>query len=311
MQVYILYGDDDFRIKRRLEEIKKEIDNEWLQFNYCSMLDDTNPLSVINELLASSFGGGKKVVHVSNDCFFKDKELAKKAVDKLELVPKNNVLVITTSKKPASNTIVVRKLVKYGQLKEYALISEWKTSQIAVYIKAEATNYGLDLQNECVDYLVSNLGNNTQLIHSELNKIATYSINGKISIKELKLLVKNSYSSSIQLAKYCLCGDGKLAVEKLNQLQKTHPLQIVATLITCFRNWLAVKAGIVEKLDDTEIAKIACIYNPKQVYFLKGDVRNYSLSRLQNILSVLVQLEFELKTGNNTLESRIIEISQL
>lgn len=311
MQVYILYGNDSFNMKHRLEEIKNEIDDEWLQFNYCSMPDDANPLSAINELLASSFGGGKKVVHVSNDCFFKDKQLALKALDKLELVSENNVLVITTSKKPVSNTIVVKKLIKYGQLEKYELIPEWKTSHISAYIKAEATSYGLDLQGECINYLVSNLGNNTQLINSELNKISIYSINSKISIEELRLLVKNSYSNSIELAKYCLYGNGKSAVEKLNQLQNIHPLQIVASLYTCFRNWFAVKAGAVEGLSNTKIASIACIYNPKRIYFLKQEVSDCSLTRLKGILSILTNLEYELKTGKNTLKSRIIEISQL
>lgn len=312
MQVYILYGDDKFNIKRRVEEIKRVIDNEWLEFNYCILQDDATPFSAMNELRTPAIGGSNKIVHIVNDCLFKDSEIAKKAIkEKLELVPANNILLITTSKKPATNTVVAKELLKYGVMEEFALITEWKVNEIATYIKAEAIAKGLHLSNDCIDYLVDNIGNDSELINSELDKIALYTTSDSLTIKVLQTLVRNSHSNSIELAKYCLDGNSLLAVEKLNQLQSEHPLQIVATLSSCFRTWLAVKAGIYEKLSDAEITTVGCIYNSKRIYYLKGDVRTCSLSRLQSILSIIIQLEYELKTSNNTLMSRIIEISQL
>lgn len=312
MDVYILYGNDKFNIQRRVEQIKKVIDNEWLQFNYCSMPNDANPFSVINEVLTQGFGRGKKIIISSNDCLFKDKESAKKAIiEKLELAPINNILLITTTKKPSLNTTVVKELLKYGNLEEFKLIDQWKTSEIAEYIKSEAITYELNFTDDCVDYLVSNIGNDTQLINSELKKIAAYATNGNISIETLKLLVKNNYANSIELAKHCLSGETKLAIEKLNQLGSEHPLQIVATLLSCFRTWLAVKAGVIEEKSNSEITKIGCIYNPKRIYFLKKEVSACSIKRLQSILSILTHLEFELKTGQNTLTSNIIQICEL
>lgn len=310
MKVYIIHGDDTFGIKRRVNEIKQIIDSEWLNFNYCLLPDDATAFSTINELRTPPMRGNNKIVHVTNDCLFKDVEIAEKAIkDNIKLVPTNNILLITTSKKPAGNTIVVKELLKYGSMEEFTLISEWNVQKIASYIKNEANTKGLNLPTDCINYLASNIGNNYELINNELDKIALFALTNNITVDVLQTLIVNSYGNSMELAKYCLDSNSKLAIEKLSQLQNAHPLQIVATLISCFRTWLAVKAGIVEGLSDAEIASIAGMYNPKRIYFLKGDVRNCSLSRLQNILSILVRLEHELKTNNDTLISRIIEIT--
>ena len=308
MKTYILYGDDKFNIERRVSQIKTLLNDEWKQFNYCSMPDDADYLDTINEIITSGFGTGKKIIHLSNDCLFKKD--ANKAIKKLELAPPNNILLITTTKKPAINTVVVKTLLKYGELEQYQLISEWKILEIAKYIKQEAASYKLNLTDDCINYLVESFSNDTQLVDNELQKIALYATSSCISIEELRLLVKNSHANAIELAKYCLLAESELAFEKLNQLNN-HPLQIVATLSSCFRTWLAVKTGVVENASNEEISASGCIYNPKRIYFLKQEVSNCSLSRLKKILCILTSLEYELKTGKNTLTSKIIEICEI
>lgn len=311
MLVYILYGDDEFNIKKRVDEIRSTLDSGI--FNYYHMPDDSNAQAVVNELLTPPLIGNRKIVHVSNDCLFKDPDKTKKIIKgKFELVPDNNILLITTSKKPASNTVVVKELLKYGGMEKFARISEWDTRGLSTYIKNAAILKGLNLSNKAIEYLVENVGTDTELIDSELTKVALY-VGGKndIEIEALQKLVGNNYSNSIQLARYCLDGNAEAAYNKLNQLGSTHPLQITAALQTCFRTWFAVKAGIIEKKSDAEIASIANIYNPNRIYFLKQEVSNCSLLRLRNILSILIQLEYELKTGASTFTTRIIEIAEL
>lgn len=310
MQVYILHGEDNFNIQRRVQEIKQTIDKQWLEFNYCQVLDNATAIEVMDSLRTSPLGGNSRIVHVTNDCLFKDIEVTKKAISNLDSIPENNILLVTSTKKPAANTVVVKQLLKYGKMEEFPLISEWKFSSIAAYIKDEAANKGLQLDSIIIECLADNIGNNTELIDSELNKVALHAKSSTITTEVLQNLIGNSQNNSVELANLCLNGKSELAVFKLEQLQHIHPLQIVATLSSCFRTWLAVKAGIVEGLSDTQIAAIGCIYNPRRIYYLKENVRTQSLKRLQNISSILVKLEYELKTSNDTLLSRIIEISQ-
>lgn len=311
MLVHILYGDDLFNMQQRVEEIKSTLDNEVL--NYHLLPNDSNAQTVVNELLTHPLTGNRKIIHVSNDCLFKDADNTKKIIKgKFELVPENNILLITTSKKPASNTVVVKELLNYGKMQEFPSISEWDKQGLSNYIKDAAIRKGLNLSNKAIEYLVNNVGTNTELIDSELTKIALY-VGGKgdIEIEALQKLVSNNYSNSIQLAKYCLDGNTEAAYNKLNQLQSVHPLQITAALSTCFRTWFAIKAGIIEKKSDAEIASIANVHNPNRIYFLKQEVQGCSLLRLRNILSILIKIEYELKTGASTITTRIVEIAEL
>lgn len=310
MQVYILHGEDKFNIQRRVQQIKQTIDEQWLEFNYCQVPENATLIEVMNELRTSPLGGNSRIVHVVNDCLFKDIDIAKKAVSNLDSIPTSNILLVTPSKKPATNTVVIKQLLKHGKMEEFPLISEWKFNSIAAYIKTEAANKGLQLDGTIIEYLADNMGNDTELIDSELNKVALYAKSSTITIEVLQNLIGNSQNNSIELANLCLNGNSQLAVSKLEQLRHIYPLQIAATLSSCFRTWLAVKAGMIEGLDDTVIAVIGGIHNPRRIYYLKENIRNQSLKRLQNISSILVKLEYELKTSNDTLLSRVIEITQ-
>jgi DNA polymerase-3 subunit delta len=57
-----------------------------------------------------------------------------------------------------------------------------------------------------------------------------------------------------------------------------------------------------------KISEIAELKNPKRLYYLKDEVKSVGIQKLKNSLTLLLQLETELKSGTNNLTSRIIEI---
>ena len=91
-------------------------------------------------------------------------------------------------------------------------------------------------------------------------------------------------------------------------------LRICATLVGQVRTWLWIRlmqeAGV---RDDKEIADAAEIGNPKRVYFLKQEVQGLSSQKLMRSLSILLQLEGDLKHGKDetaTLQTAMIELCQ-
>ncbi len=101
-----------------------------------------------------------------------------------------------------------------------------------------------------------------------------------------------------------------LAIVQVSKLldNNEYPLKIVATLTSIFRTWLITKAGVETKLSDTKIAEIAELKNPKRLYYLKEEVKFVSVQKLKHSLTLLVQLEAELKSGVDNLTSRIAEL---
>ena len=95
-------------------------------------------------------------------------------------------------------------------------------------------------------------------------------------------------------------GDIAAALELLENLFSCNEpaLKIVATLTTSFRRWFTVKLCVIDGCrNDSAIANLAEIKNPKQLYFIRQEVASVPLNRLQNALEVLLQLELMLKTG--------------
>ncbi|PMB02473.1 DNA polymerase III subunit delta, partial [Fischerella thermalis CCMEE 5196] len=127
---------------------------------------------------------------------------------------------------------------------------------------------------------------------------------------EIKQLVSNHNTDYQKLTMAMLRNHSNLAIAQVDKLldSNEHPLKIVATLTSVFRTWLITKAGVETKLSEMKIAEIAELKNPKRLYYLKDEVKSVGVQKLKNSLTLLLQLETELKSGTNNLTSRIIEI---
>jgi DNA polymerase-3 subunit delta len=103
-------------------------------------------------------------------------------------------------------------------------------------------------------------------------------------------------------------------VEEL--LHRNEPaLRIVATLVSQFRLWLWVQvmaaAGI---QNEAEVAAAAELANPKRLYFLRQELRGVSLNQLQRTLPLLLELESDLKLGQDdraALQTATIKLCQI
>lgn len=74
-----------------------------------------------------------------------------------------------------------------------------------------------------------------------------------------------------------------------------------------------VKAALVAKRSDSEIASLCGLGNPKRMYFLRQEVKEVSTNYLSQALSILFELEVELKSGEkaDSLLPTLLRIVQL
>lgn len=82
-------------------------------------------------------------------------------------------------------------------------------------------------------------------------------------------------------------------------------------MATTFRTWLIVKLCTNAAWEDSKIAQLAELKNPKRLYFLRQEVNNITAEKLQNIMQLLLQLELRLKNGENEkhcLQAQIVEL---
>ncbi|MBD2485565.1 DNA polymerase III subunit delta [Planktothrix sp. FACHB-1365] len=312
--ISLLVGDDRYAISKKLLTFKKSLDPAWLSFNYhrfhASAVDEA-----IYCALTPALGSVKAKLVIVEDCNFKQFDEA--VMDILQLLPKvpQSTHLIFVASNLDKRLKVSKFLLSQSQLFEFNLIAPWRIDLIAQYIRTQSLRIGLSLDKKSGEYLADAIGNDSARIESELQLLALYSNNAKLSLKQVRSLIPSTTQNSLQLAKAIRENNAQKAVDLLQKLltKETFPAAICATLITQFRTWLWVKSTIVKGVkSDAEIAKICQISNFKRVYFLKQEVQTIPLQSLVKAVSLLLDLEIALKQGKrNSLLSSILAITQL
>lgn len=229
-------------------------------------------------------------------------------------IPETNVLLIGSINKPDSRNKSVKLLLKRAIVKEFPLIAQWQTDALIERIYTAVKEFGITIAADAACLLAESVGNNTRLLHTELEKLKTYVDSKSVSADDVRELVSPNAANNLQLAAAIRTGDVSLALELLEVLLRCNEpaLKIVATLTTSFRTWLIVKLCVIAGWkDNTAIAHLAEVKNPKRLYFLKKEVTNIGVTKLQSALNTLLELEVMLKTGAEekiSLQSPIIGV---
>ncbi|MDZ4871013.1 MAG: hypothetical protein CLLPBCKN_000401 [Chroococcidiopsis cubana SAG 39.79] len=177
-----------------------------------------------------------------------------------------------------------------------------------------AKETGIEFAPDAYRVLIEAVGNNTRLLVTQLEKLKVYANGVTINADTVRELVTNNATNSLQLASAIRTGNVSLAFKLVEDLIASNEpaLKIAATLTTAFRTWLVIKLCLAANWqDDSAIAFLAEIKNPKRLYFLRQEVASIPASNLQKALSVLLELELMLKNGwdeKTTLQTQIVKI---
>lgn len=345
--IHILTGNDRHAIKQYIGYLTKLITktDPWLQRLNVHHYGMNQLEDAINTAITLPFGNGGKLVVVENCEFRQFGDRDWELLQILESLPKNHHLVfqaLTIDKRLKVSKYLLsliqeqrlenkwhkelRKLQApnsisktSGFVKEFNLIPPWRTDLIENYIATVAEKYSwkypqLRLTKLAIKYLAEAIGNDTEAIASNLQKLYCATTYSEFTLKEIKQLVPNNNGTALELADALRrCQTKEIARLLDNLLSKAeHPLKILATLSTQFKNWLWVKAAIASGLNDNaEIAKTCAIGNPKRLYFLRDEVKNVSLEFLTHARTKLLDLEILVKNGSlqeDCLIGKLLEI---
>jgi DNA polymerase III subunit delta len=324
MPIYLFWGEDEFALNRAVNALRdRTLDPAWDSFNY-DKLPPEQPDAVVQALnlaLTPPFGAGSRLVWLADTTLFQrcSDEILSELDRTLPNLPDTTVLLLTHSNKPDGRLKSTKLLQKYGEIQEFSPIPPWKTDLLAQQVRRATQEVGVKLTNEAIQLLVDSVGNNSRQLYNELEKLLLYGITDDrpLDAAAVSTLVTASTQTSLQLAATIRQGDTAKALGLVADLLNRNepPLRIVATLVGQFRTWLWVKVMVEAKeRDEKEIARAAEISNPKRIYFLRQEVAPLPLAGLEQSLSLLLDLEFGLKSGKEPialLQTKVIELCQL
>jgi DNA polymerase-3 subunit delta len=324
MTIYLYWGEDDFALTQAVRQLRESVlDPSWASFNYDKISPD-QPDAIIqglNQAMTPPFGMGGRLVWLveTTVCHHCPETLLAELERTLPAIPQESILLLTTANRPDGRLKSTKLLQKHAHIREFSLISPWKTEQLVQQVQSSAKDAGVKLTSAATELLAESVGNNSRQLFNELEKLRLYAGDSAKSLDEhqVAMLVTANTQNSLQLATAILHRDTPKALELVADLMnKNEPaLRIVATLVGQFRTWLWVKLMMSEgERDSKAIATAAEISNPKRIYFLSKEVQSLSLIQLTSTLGILLELEVNLKKGADpllTLQTKVIELCQI
>jgi DNA polymerase III subunit delta len=324
MAIILYWGDDDFAIAKAVTAIQQSsIDPAWMSFNYEKISPDRDDavITALNQAMTPPFGMGKRLVWLADTTLTQQcsEQLLAELDRTLPNVPDSTILLLTSKNKPDGRLKSTKTIQKYAKVEEFALIPPWKTEEIIQRVQIVAKELGLKLTKDAIALLAESVGNNTRQLYLELDKLQLLAggAGQEIDRSMVSSLVVANTQNSLQLAAAIRQGDVGTSLHLIAELinHNEPALKIVATLVGQFRTWLWVKLLLESgEKDDKVIATAAGLGNPKRLFFIKQELHGTTADRLAASLPKLLDLEFSLKRGGETLatlQTCTIELCQI
>ncbi len=322
MPVYFYWGDDDFTLKQAVKQLQQRLlDPQWQSFNFEKIAGDQDDAiqQALNQALTPPFGTGDRLVWVVDSTLGQQcsDDLLQRFKVSLPSLSSNCHLLFTSAKRLDGRLKSSKFLQEHAQVREFSLISPWKSDELERQIQAIAADLGLKLTPKAQAFLADALGNNTRQIWNELAKLQLLSADPAkpLDLEQVSQLVNTSTQTSLQLSEAIRLGDGARALQLVAELlARNEPaLKIVATLVGQFRTWILVKLALeAGEKDEKAIAAGAELSNPKRLYFMRKELQGIVGKQLLAVLPLLLELEFQLKRGADplsTLQTKVLEMT--
>jgi len=310
--IYLLYGDQELMIKKRIAKIAKEELTNVDEINYVLLdAEESSLYNIIDEASSLPLGYDKKVVSVTK-CFFLGKEYKvprsmKDSFDnQLEELSKylanpsdDTCLILTYEKNDINKESGIYKLIESkGKILEFLETNDtdW-ANYVRQYFKVKLN---VEIDENAIDELISRTNKDLGSFTNEANKLALYT--SHITYKDVDTLIRKPLDQNVfQIFDALLKEDNKRAISIFRDLQKeqpTEPAVLIATLVGQFRVLYQVSFLTRRGLSSMEISKELGISEPR-VRMNKRYTYSLSLLKIHEILEELYKQDCNIKSGQS------------
>lgn len=267
MPVFILAGDEEFLLYRRLEELKSSWlgpDLAWATLNY-TRLDGANLVDIIDAAACLPFGPTNKVIVIDRCDLFTRKKSKGDSDDKgedegkssskkdmvgdfeeaLKTVAPNTYLVFVSTNNFDSNLKLSKAAAKHATIEAFSKERYFLGSnnpKLESWCSKEAKRFGATIDSEAIRYLLDGCEANLRQISSELEKAAVSILPKKhITLPAVQELSPYHFHVFTLLDRW-LAGDAKEAMASVTELlSRQSAMQIMAAMQTFLSKWIQMR----------------------------------------------------------------------
>jgi len=291
--LYLIETNNFKLINKETKKILKEnnfSEDELIKYD----LSTTKTTTLINELDTYSIFQDKKIV-LGYDAVFltTGKSEIEQDIKVLEDYINNpnpsNILILACSKLDGKKNIC--KLIK----------SKFKIIDLNInlvdYVKENLDDYKMNL--DIINYFLLQTGDNIERIDNELSKLKLFKNEEKVINKDdvLELVIPQTDDNIFNLMDAIVKKDKKKSLKIYNDLinNKVEVIKILINLSYQFR--LIYQVKVLEYKNDSEIAEILNIKNPKQIRAVRYKTNNFNERELLRNLEELSKIDEQIKTS--------------
>lgn len=319
--IIFLYGEDTFRSRQKLKEIKEKFLREVDPSGHSlAVLDgEKSSLETINEVVApASLFSRKRMVIIENlfankgqAIFDQASEYFKKKEGKVESQDDNIIVfwdsVSSDEKLPKAKSELFKLLNKQKFAAEFKLLSN---TEVIGWAKKEVERHGAKASREAATTLASLLGSDLWLISSEIEKLINYKSAQKMELDgggeavviendDVLHLVRGQFDENIFALTDAISAKNKALAMKLFEEQLDAGLTdayLLNMVTRQFKVLLQIRQALDSGLTQRKIINLLKLH-PFVAQKGINQSRNFSLELLKNIFRRLAEIDYLMKTG--------------
>ncbi len=298
--VYVLAGEDSFRIEGVVEKIRKDaLGDSGSSFNFHVLHGDQVPVGrVLQQALSLPMFAGRQVIWVRNaDRCLGDQE-SQAALEKYLAKPVAETILILTADKVDKR----KKWTKVAQEKGYLFDFTPPTGEALVqWVLKAARRENLELGQEQARILCDLVGNDLLSLKSEIDKLALLAEDRgePIGSEELgRIIMDQAALEGYEITANLMPGRTKDVLKTWFRLAEwgRSPYEIAPLLISRVRKGCILGAGRSAGMSDQEIGKLTG-QNPWSFRYLEPMVRGLGADGLKEALREVLDCDRRLKSS--------------
>lgn len=299
----MIHNSTNSFINESIENVKDSFKSKIDMMSELFSFDSSNFDEALHCLTSPPLFSGQKMIVIDNVQSL-SKEQNKKLAGVLPLADKAVVIMSTEGK---ADKTLVDKVRELGRVIESRQSSQ---ANINLYIEKQFSKAGKKVTRQASNLIAQKLGNDEDLIKSEINKIIIFSGNELIDIEDIKPVLSESPTAKIfELIDAVSEGNVSKAMQKLGPVARSmEPLAILNMLKRHYR-LIAKSKG----LGSSQI--MAKLRQPQFVaQKLSVQSRKYTITSMRKAFHILLTAEKDSKSGKDQLfsvQKALIDLTRL
>lgn len=296
-----LYGEDSFRSREKLNQIKKKFLEKDKQGLNLAVFGEEIIFSKIREVIFQAPFLGKSRLVILENASAALKQEREKIVNFLtgQKIPDYTILIFWENGIPDRRGVFFKTLVKIAKAEEFTALGSFA---IQKWIIQKVSQSGGKIESQAQSELALRLGNDLHVLTNTLDQLLAYKGKQEINLDDLDHFAPVKLEADIFQLVDALSRKERKAALKFIQDQVAlgaEELYLLAMITYAFRNLIVVKDLENRGLSRQELVSASRLH-PFVVQKTLSCASRFSLEELKKIYLKLMDLDIKIKTGSIT-----------